>query len=70
MSSRYLFVIDSIAWPTGHTHLPDTAEVDLPSYLVEADEAEDEEWDDYILDALTAKFGVRPVEVGGFEPAD
>lgn len=70
MFSRYSFAIDSIAWPTSHPHLPETAEVGLPSYLVEADEIDDDEWDDYILEALTAKFGVRPVEFGGFQPAD
>lgn len=70
MFSRYSFAIDDISWPTSHSNLPDTAEVDLPSYLVEADEIDDNEWDGYIFEALTAKFGVRPVEIGGFEPAD
>lgn len=71
MFSRYPYAIDSIAWPTSHPHLPDTAEVGLPSYLVLADEdPSDDEWDDYIFEALTAKFGVRPVEFGGFQPAD
>jgi hypothetical protein len=69
MFSRYPFAIDNISWPTSHPHLPDIAEVDLPSYLVEADEINDDEWEDYISKALAAKFGVRPVDIGGFEPA-
>lgn len=68
--SSYPFTIDDITWPTSHANLPDTAEIDLPSYLVEADKIDDQEWGDYILEVLTAKFGVRPIEFGGFEPVD
>lgn len=69
MFSRYAFTINDIFWLSSHNHLPDSAEIDLPSYLVEADRVRKKEWREYIQDTLAAKFGVRPVKFGYYRPA-
>ena len=67
--SGYLYTINNISWPSGNEHLPVTADVGLPSYLVLADEDDDDDWDSYIMMALKTKFDVRPVAFGGYEPS-
>ena len=76
-SEGYDYTVGEIAWSADAAHLPEVATINLPESLVLLAEEDfpdgidsDQVWDDAIIDALTEKFGVRPIEIGGFGPAE
>lgn len=68
--SSWRYQISDIIWPEGaNDNLPEEATVFLPGWLVLCDENVPEaEWEEVICDELAHQFGVRPDDVGGYEP--